>query len=447
MAWRCGIAVRDLTPSFDAFLHGYADRDRPSAGVAEPTSLTCLALDDGQRQALLLACDMIGIHSPIADALRARLAAATGVPRDQILLACSHTHFAPALHRETFAAPGLGVVEPDSRFVELFGRLLQEAAQGSLAALQPAQLETARIPVPQVVFNRRTRRADGSVVTNYRYPLDAHNYRFSRVDSELTVLRLRSTHGMVAALTNFGCHPVTGGQVPERDHYRISADYPYYLRETLSSAWQCPVAFTLGAAGDAVPIERFGDSRARIGASLGHAAALAERVFVAETAPRLWADTVSLEVDTIFATDPITAPSAYEAARSALLALQQDPTTDRNSAVYQAAVQAHSQSQTAHGRACRYPDNRYRIELQLLGCGQTVFVGMPFEVLSEISLRLKEQCPQVVVVSCCNGYEGYLPLQHEYPRGGYEASPASTHFAEGTADRLLALLSERLARR
>jgi hypothetical protein len=108
-------------------------------------------------------------------------------------------------------------------------------------------------------------------------------------------------------------------------------------------------------------------------------------------------------------------------------------------------VEAHGQTQIAYGRACRYPANRHRIEVQLLGIGQTVLVGLPFEVLSEISLRLKASLPRVVVVSCCGGYEGYLPLAHEYARGGYEATPSSTHFAEGTADRILALVLERLA--
>ena len=63
--------------------------------------------------------------------------------------------------------------------------------------------------------------------------------------------------------------------------------------------------------------------------------------------------------------------------------------------------------------------------------------GKPFEVLAEISLRLKAAHPNAFLLSCCGGYQGYLPLAYEYDRGGYEASAASTHFAPGTADRLL----------
>ena len=75
-----------------------------------------------------------------------------------------------------------------------------------------------------------------------------------------------------------------------------------------------------------------------------------------------------------------------------------------------------------------------------------MLVALPFEVLSEISLRMKERFPNSVLVSCAGGYQGYLPLEHEYPRGGYEASERSTHFEPGTADRVLELTLDWLAK-
>ena len=88
-------------------------------------------------------------------------------------------------------------------------------------------------------------------------------------------------------------------------------------------------------------------------------------------------------------------------------------------------------------RARLYPGNRFTIQVQLLRIGETVLVCMPFEVLSEFSLRLKQVHPEVVLVSIANGYEGYLPFAYEYARGGYEATAESTHFQPGTADRLI----------
>ena len=65
---------------------------------------------------------------------------------------------------------------------------------------------------------------------------------------------------------------------------------PHYARETVSDAWHCPCLFSLGAAGDVVPISRYGDSRRRIGTALGLAAILAERTFSTEVAPQLSAE-------------------------------------------------------------------------------------------------------------------------------------------------------------
>jgi hypothetical protein len=70
---------------------------------------------------------------------------------------------------------------------------------------------------------------------------------------------------------------------------------------------------------------------------------------------------------------------------------------------------------------------------------------LPFEVLSEISLTMKKQFPHSVLVSCANGYQGYLPLEHEFKRGGYEASISAAHFAPGTGDRVLKAVLAKLA--
>jgi len=443
---QCGTAVRDITPAYPVHLHGYADRDHASTGVTEPISLGCLALENEGRKILIVTSDMIGIESRVCEELYDLLAEETGIDYPHILLSCSHTHFAPALHAGSYSAPAVGVVEPDPRFAADFRTKLVEAAGESLRSMQPGRLETARLRVPEVLFNRRTLAADGSVQTSFRYPLDADPYTFSPVDDELTALRVKDERGVRAVLVNFGCHPVTGGQVVDRDHYRVSADYPFYLRQAIAEQWSCPVFFTLGAAGDAVPIDRYGDCRRRIGRTLGNAVTLAERVFRAEDDPAISADSLELDVRTIIAADPDRAAAEFEQARSRYAALQADPGADRESPAYRQAAEAFAQQMTAFVRSRLYPDNQYRIRVQFLQLGRAALVGLPFEVLSEISIRMKERFPYSALVSCAGGYQGYLPLQYEYARGGYEASARSTHCEEGTADRLLELILERLGK-
>lgn len=430
-----GTATRDITPAYPVWLHGYAARDHASLGVCEPISLGCLAISDGEQRALLFAIDMIGIEAHVCERLYRLIERETGVGYPYIMLSCTHTHFAPALHAMSSLSAEAGIAEPDARFIRDFEYKLVEAAQEALRNLQPGRLEMARIAAPQVLFNRRTVKADGapqaSVQTNFMYPDDPAAYRFSPTDHELTALRVRDEDGVRAVWLNFGCHPVTGGQTREQDHYRISADYAYYARRTIAETLTCPVFYTLGAAGDTVPINRYGRSRQQIGGVLGNSVLLSERLFVADEGAELKADTLEVEMQTILTTTGA-AQQEYDQARAALAAL-----SEQDGAAYRVAAEVFSQKMTALMRARLYPENRFPVKVQFLKIGRTTLVGLGFEVLSEFSLRMKTRFPQSVLLSCTGGYQGYLPFAYEYARGGYEATAASTHFMPGTADRLL----------
>ena len=437
-----GTSTRDITPPYPVWAHGYSGRQRPSAGVLEPLTLGCLAIGRASTRILIVTLDMIGVHADVCEELYALLEEETGVGFPNIMIAASHTHFAPALHLTTFTDPEIALVEPDPEYVRQVKTRLVEAAREALDHMCPTQLETVRRPAPQVLFNRRTlRREDGSVRTSFLYPEDPSPYRFSAVDSELTTLRFVDDHGVRAVLLNFGCHPVTGGP-EEDDTFKFSADYPHYARQTIADQWHCPVFFTLGAAGDAVPINRRGDCRQRLGSVLGNTALLAERMYAADASADLEAGAVQVEVATILETDAAAASAAYEETRRAALALG-----DRQSDAYQQAVATFQQKMTAHFRARLYPENQGQIKVQFIRVGRTVLVGLPFEVLAEISLQMKQRFPDSVLFSCTGGYQGYLPLAHEYERGGYEATADSTHFVPGTGDRLLQVILQELEER
>jgi hypothetical protein len=429
-----GVARRDITPASPQHLHGYSARHEPSVGLLEPLSLRCLALGQGERRLLIVAVDMVGIPHPVCRRWYDILERATGIGFPNILVSCTHTHFAPALHATVYTNPEAGLVEPDPAYAAAVEERLVEAAREALARLQPAVLETARAPVPGVLYNRRTIKADGMVEINFTYPRPDDGFTFSPVDDELTILRFRNERGIVAALANFGCHPVTGtDRVPEGMRH-LSADYPYHLREELGRAWHCPVLFTLGAAGDTVPANRQGDCRERIGRVLADTAALAERRFRPEPEARLAAVCRTVAAATNLSFDPAGAPAAFQAARAALLA----GNTPANRARYEDCGRALLRSRA-------YPGNRLEIPVQCLRLGSQSLVALPFEVFSEISRRLKATHPGTVLVSCAGGYQGYLPLAHEFARGGYGATPDTTHFAQDTGDRLLAEAARLLA--
>jgi len=431
--FQIGKAFREITPAYPVWLYGYSARNRKSEDVSEPLYIGCLSISDRTRTVLIFTCDLLGIESHICETLYEMIEEQTGIGFPDVLIACSHTHFAPGLHQGVLSSPELGIVEPDETFVEDFKIKMLEAARESLRRPLPVQLKTTRVLAPQAVFNRRTLKADGNVQTNFLFPEDADNYTFSKTDHQITVLRFVDDAGTQAMLINFGCHPVTGGN----NHYAISSDYQYYLRNYLTERYKCPVFFTLGAAGDTVPINRYGDSRKLLGNLLANSIILAERTYTSEKFAEVKSDFLTLPVRTIFDTESHTARTDFERAKTRLITLQNSAEFEQNSDAYTAEATDFSHKLIALKRSRLYPDNSYSIKIQFIQIGKTILVGYPFEVLSEISLKMKEHYPNSVLVSCSGGYQGYLPLKYEYDRGGYEATIWSTHFERGVGDRLL----------
>jgi hypothetical protein len=194
---RFGVATRDITPSRPAWLDGYNSRPAPIGGVRERLQLGCLAVAGGRKKVLIVCCDLLGIEVPVCQELYVLLKKEVGIGYPDILIACSHRHFAPIVSTNGFAgAPGF-FMTPDPWYMTDFRAKLVEAARESLRTLRPGRLETARLTAPQVHYNRRTRkRSDGSVVTNFLFPKDPENWELRPVDSELTVLRFRDASGV-----------------------------------------------------------------------------------------------------------------------------------------------------------------------------------------------------------------------------------------------------------
>ncbi len=426
-----GAAIRDITPIQPVMLHGYAARTRKSCGVSEPLRLGALAVSDGSTTLLFITIDTTGIHSSEATALAVAAEEATGVRRSNVIVAASHTHFAPQMSLGVFTSPEIGMYRPESSVTTRITNAAVSAAKESVAALTDVTVEQLRVDVPAVAFNRRTIRADGSVETNFRYPERPERFTFAPVDAELTALRFTTPAGTGALLVNFGCHPVAGGYDQEASFYRVSSDYVYYLRRVVEEAWGLPVFFTLGAAGDVVPRDRYRESRRRIGRILGESIVLADRMFT-PVEGEVFSRFFEMPVDTILSFHPAEAKTDYEREREASLARRE-------------ATPGFADALLGRFRSELYPENRFAVPVQLARVGPISFAALPFEVLSEFARRLKTDVPRSVLVSCAGGYQGYLPFEYEYARGGYEASDRSTHFAPGTADALYERITSELA--
>ena len=79
--FKAGFARVDITPPLGTPIVGYFE-ERRVKGVLDPLEANALAISDGERAAVLIAADLLGIEGVAFNAaLRRRIAAAAGVIR------------------------------------------------------------------------------------------------------------------------------------------------------------------------------------------------------------------------------------------------------------------------------------------------------------------------------------------------------------------------------
>ncbi|HPN84042.1 MAG TPA: hypothetical protein PK821_01780 [Victivallales bacterium] len=441
-----GVATKDITPKKPLWLDGYFGRARPYVSVREPLSLGCLAVSDGTKTVLLFCIDSLGLQHSICLEIFSMLEREVGIDYPDVMLSCSHTHFAPAMRWEGFAGVEGYFISPDQEYLEdLFAKILA-AAKESISNMKVGVMETARTYVPQVHFNRRTRRkSDGRIKTSFLYPSNPEELDFSPVDSELFMLRFKDESGVRAVLANFACHPVVNYGERAVSEDMISADFPHYMRETIRAAYGCPALFSLGAAGDVVPMDRYVENRRVIGEILGNSVVLSERRFKADESAKIATASIALKAKTRRNIDSEEAEREFYKLMAEHGPKLFDPEKPAGSQIYGTPEWEKYNPVIAHYYESKlYGKSSFDIPIQFMRIGESVMVSLPFEVLSEIGIEMKKSFPNSVLVSCANGYNGYLPMKHEFDRGGYEISAPAMHFAPDTGDRVLEAILQKL---
>lgn len=223
--FQAGVARTDLTPYWGVELTGWGYYiERRWQRIHDRLAATALAVEDGQRQAVLITLDLMVIDEAFAQRTRDLIHAAIGLPSSAILLNCSHSHNTPA-------AGGLrGVGECDPDYEDWASR---QAATAAILAWQqraPATLKSGQTNVADLSFNR-TR--PGGVI-----------------DSTLTALQIDRLDGSpLAIVTNFGAHPTVTTELRPWD---VSRDVPGQVCDGLEAAFPGALAlYVQGACGDA----------------------------------------------------------------------------------------------------------------------------------------------------------------------------------------------------
>jgi len=427
---KMGCAKIDVTPDFPVFLRGYGARKQKTALVEEPIEVGVIALEQDGKKVLMITADNLGIQVEDCRKITARIQEEFGIGGADVMISCSHTHFAPGFtgYAVTFPDGELeqGIYPPDTAYFNFWSAKLRIAVRAALDDLEEVSLDYAVIPVSGIAFNRRTvKKSDGLVKTNYTLPKNLDDFNFSPIDEMFYVWRFRKGNRPKGILGRYSCHPVTGGA----EYYGISADYPGYFKQCVQNEFGCPGFFLLGTAGDVVPMRRNGQSRRDLGEILGRSIRLNELNFRKADDFKLATGNFTVRGTLVRIANHATMEQDYQAA---LADAKKYPHEYRPEL---------AEASNRYLTAKRFADRNFDIPIQLLRLGRHVIVGLPFEVLTAIGLELRAACPEAVIASVTGGYESYLPLAADFPKGGYETDNGA-NFEPETGNRVLAACIE-----
>lgn len=446
-----GAAAVDISPEvFPIEL-----RSGKSNHVHDPLHVRAVAFQNGDGRAVIALIDDIGVGREWTDEVKAAVAEKTGWKVEEMLVSATHTH----------SAPKGGDTSPSRIAFEKKRRDgLAEALTRAIGSLQPAEVGYASEEETSEVFNRRWHLKPGTMPPNPLGGFDQVRTNAPRdllvkpagpVDPEICVVDVRTRKGRrpLGLIANWALHYVGGiPTVTEADGKVVgmaSADYfgefarvmPHRVGGSKPPA-DFVAMMTNGAAGDINNID-FAQTRPP------RAPFEQARIVASKAADTAWRavkkiesydanPTVAMRQRLVTLQHRVPTPAEIEKA-VALLALTRKE---------QAAIHERTSSVAAATVVYGGPENPGSLEVivQAIRIGDQAIVSMPFEVLVEIGLEIKEKSPfpHTFLIELANGGHGYLPPPHQIELGGYESWLGVSRFEKDASVKLTRALLEML---
>lgn len=273
---RASMVGFDITPRFHPTCGAWGSTSSITK-VDIPLMARCLALSSGDFRVLWFGSDLIGEVVADTDGLRAEVADALDLHRDQVIWSTSQTHSSGALPGSTQTGSGVcDVSKQDEPFMEAertrFMKAYIEAGQVALAELQPVTVWAGRGFCDSMSYNTRLPMPTGGVKFSRHHAEGLQSGK--TFDTTIGLLRFERPDGRtIGTIFNFCAHPATMIDGPW-----ISPDWVGTARQHLEEALDnAPAMFCQGMCGDVNCYHIFGtpELAARNGTRLGRAMVMA----------------------------------------------------------------------------------------------------------------------------------------------------------------------------
>ena len=403
-----GVGRSVITPKIGTYLAGYRP-DLVSTAINDELSATAFYFKQGEVSALLVSITVCEIATDLSTKIREDIEAKYGIKKDACILHATHTHSGPNL----MGMYGWGDID-EAYLNEIFLPKLNEAIQAALDSVSPVTMAIAT-GESLVGINRRE--------LNERNEIILGQNPWGSFNPKMTILSFKGELGELRAnIIHYGAHGTASGANSE-----ITRDWSGVMTDVLEAESGAVTAFVNGAEGDIGP--RLTNGRTTGGGKVEYAMRLGG--MAAQDAVRIFKNlgnyhTPTLKVKSFDVKIPLEKRLPLEVAREEYKKYEGHTVNieGRLEHHYRNLILSYSNG---------YEDLEYFADGQsIITLGDVAFVASPYELFSEIAMRIEKHAsfPHVLNLSNSNGCEGYFAAESDICRGGYEIKCFITKFLQ-----------------
>lgn len=399
---RMGVAQEIITPKVGGHLAGYGNSIF-STCVNDDLTVTAYYFEQGGQKALMISACVCSIRVWLSRHIREMIANEHNIPVDHITISCIHTHSGPATFGGYFEEWEGDI---DREYCEsIFIPQILKAAARAIDAAVPVKMGVG-IGQSQVGVNRQELRLDNAEYLGQK--------PWGPYDPRMTVLAFRDEAGKpIANIVHYGCHNTAAGQNTE-----ITRDWSGLMVDALAEKSGAITAFFNGPEGDVGP-------RLSNGKTVGDLSYVRELGAVAAR-------------DVLAVYDSITEYQEVDLkvhAKEIAIPLRARLTKEEAQQLYDENINNKTGGQHGnHNRVKRalavleaieqgVPEKSEDvIKQRVLALGDQVFVDFPFELFSQIGMRIDGAFPDKHVLSLAltDGGRGYFSTEESLVYRSYE---------------------------
>lgn len=406
-------------------------------GARTPLMAHAAVIESRGVLAVIVSIDILFFSVEFANSLRKRISEKIGAPLDNVMIHTTHTHTGTETDITCWGCEA----NPDALIP--VGNAAVDAVVGAYGHMEDIKIGSARGFDTRFHFCRDWYTKDGRIVTNpFGMAREDMVRPISDIDHSVNVIRFDSVaDGRTRCfIVNYANHLDTTAK-----YDMFGADYAGYLREALrrENGRDVTVLFLNGCCGNINHYDFYNNShknthvRSKVLPSAMIGEGLAQTIREMSPQPVPHEDDIFIQGQ--YRTFPV--PRRYATPDHKAWAERFLAEVDR-------AKQA-GEEYDAHDEMCaeqylaedpEKTPKTFELGIHVLQIGDTVYVGLPGEIFSEIGLRIKANSPfaNTVVVELTDGTHGYISPDYVMDAGCYESTYSNIAYAGyGAADAIV----------